>query len=82
MEVEDGTFDVAIDKGTLDAVLVKKINLTIQCGEASATNAAKMISEVHRVLGPKGFYIIISYGLPEHRLAYFEKPEYDWYRNI
>lgn len=25
MEVEDGTFDVAIDKGTLDAVLVKKI---------------------------------------------------------
>ena len=38
-----------------------------------------MISEVHRVLGPKGIYIVVSYGIPDHRLAYLEKPEYDWY---
>lgn len=69
MEFEDGSFDAAIDKGTLDAVL---------CGESSATNAQKMISEVHRVLGPNGIYIVVSYGLPEHRLVYLEKAEYDW----
>ncbi|CAD8114643.1 unnamed protein product [Paramecium sonneborni] len=69
MEFEDGSFDGAIDKGTLDAIL---------CGESSSSNAQKVIQEVHRVLGPKGVYFAISYGLPEHRLQYFEKPEYDW----
>ncbi|CAD8192011.1 unnamed protein product [Paramecium pentaurelia] len=69
MEFEDGSFDGAIDKGTLDAIL---------CGESSSSNAQKVIQEVHRVLGPKGVYLAISYGLPEHRLQYFEKPEYDW----
>jgi EEF1A lysine methyltransferase 4 len=73
MEFEDGSFDVSLDKGTLDAVL---------CGESSHTNAQKMISEVHRVLAPTGIYIVISYGLPEHRLAYLEKAEYDWYLTI
>lgn len=37
-----------------------------------------MISEVYRTLGPKGVYFIISYGVPEHRLVYLEKPEFDW----
>lgn len=77
MEFEDGSFDIALDKGTLDSVLVNFI-FHLQCGESSATNTQKMISEVHRVLGPKGIYICISYGLPEHRLSYLEKSEYDW----
>lgn len=38
-----------------------------------------MIGEIHRVLGPKGIYFAISYGLPEHRLQFLDKPEYDWY---
>ncbi|CAD8066406.1 unnamed protein product [Paramecium primaurelia] len=69
MDFEEGAFDGAIDKGTLDAIL---------CGESSSSNAQKVIQEVHRVLGPKGVFFIISYGLPEHRLQYLEKPEYDW----
>ncbi|KAM3134123.1 hypothetical protein pb186bvf_013744 [Paramecium bursaria] len=69
MEFEDGSFDGIIDKATLDSIL---------CGESSANNAQKMISEIHRVLQPKGVYFVISYGLPEHRLLYLEKPEYDW----
>lgn len=35
-----------------------------------------MISEVHRVLGKNGVYVAISYGQPEFRLTYLEKPEY------
>ena len=40
-DFETGSFDVAIDKGTIDAIL---------CGEGSSANASKVISEVHRVL--------------------------------
>jgi ubiquinone/menaquinone biosynthesis C-methylase UbiE len=32
----------------------------------------KMISEVYRVLKPKGVYICICHGQPETRLAQFE----------
>lgn len=41
----------------------------------------KMINEIYRVLSPKGIYFAISYGLPEHRFQYLDKPEYDWYRS-
>ena len=37
-----------------------------------------MISEVHRVLGKNGVYVVISYGQPEFRLTYLEKPENEW----
>ena len=50
----------------------------IQCGENSTTNANKMISEIYRVLKKTGVYIIVSYGQPEYRLNYLEKPEYEW----
>mmetsp|Transcript_24214 Transcript_24214/g.28183 ORF Transcript_24214/g.28183 Transcript_24214/m.28183 type:complete len:222 (+) Transcript_24214:47-712(+) len=69
MDYEDGAFDIVVDKGTLDSIL---------CGEGSATSASKMLSEINRVLSPKGVYICISYGIPDHRLLYLEKPEFDW----
>lgn len=37
-----------------------------------------MISEIHRVLSKNGVYLVISYGQPEFRLSYLEKPEYEW----
>src|SRR4051794_9049590 len=63
------SFDCVIDKGTLDTIL---------CGEGSVTNAQKALSEIHRVLGPKGVYICISYGIPTHRLEYLKKSEFSW----
>lgn len=51
MEFSDGQFDAAIDKGTLDSVLVTVssiLNSSTQCGENSVSNAEKMISEVSR----------------------------------
>lgn len=53
MEFESGSFDVVIDKGTLDSVL---------CGEGSATNSSKMISEVYKVLNSTGTYFLVSHG--------------------
>lgn len=37
-----------------------------------------MVSEIYRVLKQNGVYIIISYGQPEYRLNYLEKPEFEW----
>ena len=37
-----------------------------------------MLNEVHRVLSPNGVYICITYGVPENRLGYFNKKEFDW----
>ena len=65
----DATFDGAIDKGTLDAIL---------CGENSTANAQKMLAEIYRVLAPTGVYIAISYGQPPHRYPYLDKQEFNW----
>ncbi|XP_059289453.1 uncharacterized protein LOC132042966 [Lycium ferocissimum] len=56
---EGGSFDGVVDKGTLDSIL---------CGQSSQQNAAKMLSEVGRVLKDKGVYILITYGTPVFRL--------------
>jgi len=69
LEFADGTFDVVIDKGTLDSVL---------CGEGSTKNCSQMCKEISRVLKPGGTYIAVSYGQPDYRLNYFDKPEYNW----
>ena len=62
-EIQTGTFNTVIDKGTLDSVL---------CGDNSVSNAQKMIAEVFRLLAPGGHYICITFGDPEHRKKYLE----------
>ena len=52
---EDATFDVVIDKGTLDSIL---------CGDSSGPNSIKALHEIYRVLKPNGVYICVTYGLP------------------
>ena len=69
LQYEDGIFDAVIDKGTLDSIL---------CGDGSGPNAELMLSEIYRVLSPTGVYICITYGLPDQRLGYFQKQEFDW----
>ena len=66
-EIQTGSFNTVIDKGTLDSVL---------CGDNSVPNAQKMISEVHRVLAPGGHYICITYGHPEHRKKFLETQQW------
>ena len=37
-----------------------------------------MLNEIHRVLSPNGVYICITYGIPDNRISYFGKKEYNW----
>merc|ERR1711865_555560 len=65
----EGAFEAVIDKGTMDSIL---------CGEGSTKNVAVMCKHISRVLKPGGTYIVVSYGQPDYRLNYFDKPEYNW----
>ena len=62
MTYPDESFEVAIDKSTLDAIL---------CGKNSYCNAVLLLKEAQRVLTVGGYYIVISYGLPDNRLLHF-----------
>jgi ubiquinone/menaquinone biosynthesis C-methylase UbiE len=64
-------FNTIIDKGTLDCIL---------CGDNSVPLAAKMMSEVYRVLQQGGHYMCISYGDPEFRKKYIDTQNWASYR--
>ena len=63
-DFNDETFDLVIDKSTLDALL---------CGEDAFVNVALMTKEISRVLKTGGIYLVISYGSPEYRLYHFKR---------
>lgn len=62
---ESNSFDIAIDKSTIDALL---------CGDDSFLKVAMMLKETQRVLKTGGHYIAISYGKPESRSFHFVQP--------
>ena len=64
LKYEDNTFDLAVDKSTIDALL---------CGDDAFINVAKMIKEVQRVLKVGGYYMIVSYGTPEYRMLHLNR---------
>lgn len=69
LENAEGSFNIVVDKGTLDSIL---------CGEQSTHNVHKALSEITRVLDPKGVYVSISHGQPSYRLSYLQRPELGW----
>ena len=69
MTYADESFDVVLDKGTLDAII---------CGDESSSNPEEALSEINRVLKKNGVYICISYGMPEYRLDYFQSASLKW----
>ena len=68
-EFKDNSFDMAIDKSTIDALL---------CGDDSFIMVAKMLKETQRVLKTDGIYFAISYGKPESRAFHFNNPFLSW----
>eukprot|EP01016_Furgasonia_blochmanni_P045551 TRINITY_DN643_c0_g1_i7.p1 TRINITY_DN643_c0_g1~~TRINITY_DN643_c0_g1_i7.p1 ORF type:complete len:305 (-),score=37.50 TRINITY_DN643_c0_g1_i7:269-1183(-) len=70
LQYENNTFDLAIDKSTIDALL---------CGDDSFVSVARMMKEVQRVLKPGGVYFVISYGAPENRVLHFRRPHLSFY---
>lgn len=72
-DYSDQSFDVVIDKATLDSLL---------CGDNSADSVPKMTSEISRVLKDDGRFITVSYGQPLYRLKYLEREDNKWHVNV
>jgi len=71
---KDNSYDCALDKGTLDAIL---------CGDSYYNNASNYLKEVARVLKPNGIFVVITYGTPNSRLYYLsDEHKEDDRRNI
>ena len=64
-DLEEGSFDVVLDKACLDCLFVK---FDIQCGDNANENVNQSLTEIYRVLKPAGTYFMVSHGLPDNRL--------------
>ena len=70
MNFKDNAFDIAIDKGTYDALAVKPPYFTKQCGKDKEI-LRNLIREMVRVSSKAA--IVISSGTPDKRLRYLEE---------
>jgi ubiquinone/menaquinone biosynthesis C-methylase UbiE len=62
LKYNDEFFDMVLDKSTIDALL---------CGSFAYLNVAIMLKECQRVLKTGGYYVAISYGVPQNREFHF-----------
>ena len=69
MNFESNSFDMVIDKGTIDSLL---------CSKSASESCVKAVREVRRVLKSSGVFFCVSYGPPEFRLNYFSAEECRW----
>jgi SAM-dependent methyltransferase len=74
---ESESFDFALDKGTLDALIVDRADKWEPDDDVYET-AAQYFREVRRVLSPAGLFVQVSFGQPHFRNRVFERPEFNW----
>ncbi|KAI0681934.1 S-adenosyl-L-methionine-dependent methyltransferase [Cerioporus squamosus] len=73
LKFEADTFDVAIDKGTMDAMMTAKADVW-DPPEEVVQNCNREVDEVLRVLRPGGLFIYLTFGQPHFRRRYLDRP--------
>ncbi|XP_021741562.1 methyltransferase-like protein 13 [Chenopodium quinoa] len=73
----DDSFDVVIEKGTMDVLFVDSGDSWNPKAE-TISKVMAMPQGIHRVLKPNGIYISISFGQPHFRRPLFEAPDFTW----
>ncbi|KAJ2735349.1 hypothetical protein H4S06_006709 [Coemansia sp. BCRC 34490] len=76
MHLDDGSIDVAVDKGTLDALLCDKGNVWEPSAEL-CENVRREVNEVDRVLAPGGRFIWITFGQPHFHMRHLQRDSWD-----
>lgn len=68
-KLKSASFDVVIDKGTMDALM---------CSDIAVRIVYNMFEEISRLLKPGGFFIEVSSGCEELRESYFQESSFNW----
>ncbi|EFP81061.1 hypothetical protein PGT21_008826 [Puccinia graminis f. sp. tritici] len=69
----DSSFDAAIDKGTMDALMCAKGDVWDPPKEV-VENCKMEVDEVARILKPGGVFIYITFGQPHFRKTHLQRP--------
>jgi ubiquinone/menaquinone biosynthesis C-methylase UbiE len=77
LKYEDETFDIVLDKGTMDAIMCEKGDVW-NVSEDLAAKIDAMLTGVSRILKPGGKYIYITFGQPHFRKPLMLKDKYGW----
>ena len=77
----DNSFDLAIDKGTLDALIIDEADHW-EIEDEVYEKSAKYFRNVFNCLKPGGTFIQITFGQPHFRQRLFEKCGLDWSINV
>eukprot|EP00759_Apiculatamorpha_spiralis_P004197 PhF_6_TR12542/c0_g1_i1/m.19668 len=67
-----GTFDVVLDKGTMDAIQADKDSDTLD------EDIHAMLMETSKVLAPRGTFVQVTWEIPYYRLHWTKRGEYGW----
>lgn len=73
LSLPSGSFDVAIDKGTMDAMMTSKGDVW-DPPEEVIQNCNKEVDEAIRVLRKGGVFIYLTFGQPHFRRRYLNRP--------
>ncbi|XP_060098787.1 EEF1A lysine methyltransferase 4 [Heteronotia binoei] len=74
---QDASFDVVLEKGTLDSMMVEETDPWHVSQEAK-TLLERVLTEVSRVLQPRGRFISITFAQPHFRKCHYAQPAYGW----
>ncbi|KAI0642257.1 S-adenosyl-L-methionine-dependent methyltransferase [Trametes meyenii] len=74
LKFEDDVFDVAIDKGTMDAMMTAKADVW-DPPEEVVQNCNREVDEVLRVLRKGGIFVYLTFGQPHFRRRYLDRSD-------
>nr|XP_056705970.1 EEF1A lysine methyltransferase 4 [Euleptes europaea] len=73
----DGSFDVVLEKGTLDSMMVGETD-PWHVSQEARTLLDRVLAEVSRVLKPRGRFVSITFAQPHFRKRHYAQPAYGW----
>ncbi|KAG8444983.1 hypothetical protein GDO86_009941 [Hymenochirus boettgeri] len=77
LQFTDGSFDLVIEKGTLDAMMVGERD-PWRVSPETVSLIDQVLSEVSRVLSPSGCFISVTFSPPHFRTRHYAQPSYGW----